>query len=79
MNHNKKHELLQVLMTEMEKKSGTPQEIAYDEIKDFFDSAPPLRDGNTVCKKLHEFLETNSSSTGNHINNYVNFVNNLIL
>ncbi|KAL1806156.1 hypothetical protein ACET3Z_029224 [Daucus carota] len=52
-------------MTEMEKKSVTPQEIAYDEIKDFFDSAPPLRDANTICKKLHEFLETNSLSTEN--------------
>lgn len=50
----------------MENKSVTAQETAYNEIKCFFDSAPPLKDGIGINKKLHEFLEKNSLSAGNY-------------
>lgn len=43
----------------------TSQETAYNEIKCFFDSAPPLKDGIGIKKTLHEFLEKNSLSAGN--------------
>lgn len=48
----------------MENRAKTSQETSLDEIKCFFDSAPPLKDGNIVSKKLDEFLETNSLSAG---------------
>ncbi|XP_074330624.1 phosphopantothenate--cysteine ligase 2-like isoform X2 [Apium graveolens] len=49
----------------MENKAVTPQETSLDEIKCFFDSAPPLKDGNSISKKLDEFLGTNSLLSGN--------------
>ncbi|KAK1371833.1 Phosphopantothenate--cysteine ligase 2 [Heracleum sosnowskyi] len=49
----------------MENKSVTSQEKASNEIKCFFDSAPPLKDGIDISKKLQEFLEENSLSSGN--------------
>uniref|UniRef100_A0A5B7ANF8 Putative phosphopantothenate--cysteine ligase 2 isoform X1 n=1 Tax=Davidia involucrata TaxID=16924 RepID=A0A5B7ANF8_DAVIN len=39
-----------------------PQETLYTEIKSFFDSAPPLRDGLDISRKLKEFIERNSCS-----------------
>ncbi|CAL5384209.1 unnamed protein product [Camellia sinensis] len=44
--------------------SETPQDTLYEEIKSFFDSAPPLKDGPGISKKLNEFIERNSQSTG---------------
>ncbi|CAL5332881.1 unnamed protein product [Camellia sinensis] len=44
--------------------SETPQDTLYEEIKSFFDSAPPLKDGPGISKKLNEFIERNSKSTG---------------
>ncbi|KAI8015401.1 Phosphopantothenate--cysteine ligase 2 [Camellia lanceoleosa] len=44
--------------------SETPQDTLYEEIKSFFDSAPPLKDGPGISKKLNEFIERNSQATG---------------
>ncbi|CAL5348706.1 unnamed protein product [Camellia sinensis] len=44
--------------------SETPQDTLYDEINTFFESAPPLKDGPDICRKLKEFIERNSQSTG---------------
>ncbi|GMP81700.1 hypothetical protein CsSME_00036327 [Camellia sinensis var. sinensis] len=43
--------------------SETPQDTLCEEIKSFFDSTPPLKDGPRISKKLNEFIERNSQST----------------
>ncbi|XAR48600.1 Phosphopantothenate--cysteine ligase [Bertholletia excelsa] len=44
--------------------SVTSQDMLYEEISSFFDSAPPLKDGGDVSRKVLEFIERNSQSTG---------------
>ncbi|PSS17423.1 Phosphopantothenate--cysteine ligase [Actinidia chinensis var. chinensis] len=44
--------------------SETSQDTLYDEIKSFFDSAPPLKDGPDISRKLKEFIGKNSQSKG---------------
>nr|XP_017222765.1 PREDICTED: phosphopantothenate--cysteine ligase 2-like isoform X2 [Daucus carota subsp. sativus] len=53
----------QALTIDMENKAATSEETAFDEIKSFFDSAPPLKDGDGIVKKLNGFLEKNSLPT----------------
>lgn len=48
----------------MESDSEPSKETTSPEIKSFFDSAPPLRDGGDISEKLKEFIERNSSSSG---------------
>ncbi|KAF7139484.1 hypothetical protein RHSIM_Rhsim07G0198900 [Rhododendron simsii] len=44
--------------------SETPQDTVYEEIESFFDSAPPLKDGADISRKLNEFIARDSHSTG---------------
>ncbi|KAA8522531.1 hypothetical protein F0562_013108 [Nyssa sinensis] len=44
------------------KNSEAPQETLNTEIESFFDSAPPLRDGLNISRKLMAFIERNSLS-----------------
>ncbi|KAI3465078.1 hypothetical protein Pfo_021741 [Paulownia fortunei] len=41
------------------------EEIPYADIKSFFDSAPPLKDGAEIKRKLEEFMEKNHSPSEN--------------
>ncbi|KAL3504674.1 hypothetical protein ACH5RR_034515 [Cinchona calisaya] len=50
-------------MDAMDHDSGELQEVSAAEIKSFFESAPPLKDGDEINKKLKEFVERNSSAT----------------
>ncbi|XP_042506651.1 phosphopantothenate--cysteine ligase 2-like [Macadamia integrifolia] len=51
----------------MDSRNGpeAPQEILDADVKSFFESAPPLRDSLGLSKRLEEFIERNSSSSGN--------------
>lgn len=40
------------------------QKTPLAEIKSFFDSAPPLKDGEGITRKLKGFIERNSASSG---------------
>ncbi|KAM7514622.1 hypothetical protein LguiA_004205 [Lonicera macranthoides] len=44
--------------------NSEPSKETSPEIKSFFDSAPPLRNGGDISEKLKEFIERNSSSSG---------------
>lgn len=44
--------------------SETPQDMIYDEINSFFDSAPPLKDASGIREKLNEFIGKNAQTTG---------------
>ncbi|XP_059639971.1 phosphopantothenate--cysteine ligase 2-like isoform X2 [Cornus florida] len=45
--------------------SGALQETLCAEVKSFFDSAPPLRDGLDISRKLNDFIGRNSISSEN--------------
>lgn len=44
--------------------SEAPLETPDSEVKSFFDSALPLKDSAEITRKLKEFIELHSSSTG---------------
>ncbi|PIA60034.1 hypothetical protein AQUCO_00400719v1 [Aquilegia coerulea] len=51
----------------MESRNGSQvlQEALNEDITSFFRSAPPLKDDHNVSRKVHDFIEQNSSSSGN--------------
>lgn len=71
VNHDSSVDVYQALTIDMENKAATSEETAFDEIKSFFDSAPPLKDGDGIVKKLNGFLEKNSLPTSNHFVKYI--------
>ncbi|KAG2709191.1 hypothetical protein I3760_05G227300 [Carya illinoinensis] len=44
---------------------GVPQETLDAEIKSFFESTPPLKNGDHICEKLKEFIDRNLLPSGN--------------
>lgn len=50
---------------DLQHKSEVPQETIDTEVKSFFASAPPLRDSYGVSRKITEFVERHSLSSGN--------------
>lgn len=44
--------------------SETPEDMIYEEINSFFDSAPPLKDASDISEKLKEFIGKNAKSAG---------------
>lgn len=59
--------LLQALPMDATSSSETPQDTVYEEIESFFDSAPPLKDGADISRKLNEFIARDSQSTGKFV------------
>ncbi|OVA16482.1 DNA/pantothenate metabolism flavoprotein [Macleaya cordata] len=52
---------------DLAKGSQAPQESLDTDIESFFETAPPLRDDVDISRKLGEFIELNSPSTGKRI------------
>lgn len=40
------------------------EETTYAEVKSFFDSSPPLKDGDEIRRRVEEFVEKRCSSAG---------------
>ncbi|KAI8548211.1 hypothetical protein RHMOL_Rhmol07G0255400 [Rhododendron molle] len=59
--------LHQALPMDATSSSETPQDTVYEEIESFFDSAPPLKDGADISRKLTEFIARDSQSTGKFV------------